>query len=107
VAELVANRASKMNKRVLAMGGAKNHLVALPDCEVESAASDIVASFAGCAGQRCMVRLGFGLVEFWCSEFELLVFYQRLPYVLLARAVASTIIPRHLCISLLSRSLTS
>jgi acyl-CoA reductase-like NAD-dependent aldehyde dehydrogenase len=56
VAELVANRATKLNKRVLAMGGAKNHLVALPDCEVESAASDIVASFAGCAGQRCMVR---------------------------------------------------
>lgn len=53
----MANRASKLNKRVLAMGGAKNHLVALPDCEVESAASDIVASFAGCAGQRCMVSL--------------------------------------------------
>lgn len=64
VAELVATRASKLNKRVLAMGGAKNHLVALPDCEVESAASDIVASFAGCAGQRCMVRFGFGLEVF-------------------------------------------
>jgi malonate-semialdehyde dehydrogenase (acetylating) / methylmalonate-semialdehyde dehydrogenase len=39
---------------VLALGGAKNHLVALPDCEYEGAATDIVASFAGCAGQRCM-----------------------------------------------------
>jgi acyl-CoA reductase-like NAD-dependent aldehyde dehydrogenase len=29
-------------------------LVALPDCEVESASSDICVSFAGCAGQRCM-----------------------------------------------------
>lgn len=54
VAEIVHQRASKLNKRVLAMGGAKNHLVALPDCEVESASQDIVASFAGCAGQRCM-----------------------------------------------------
>lgn len=57
VAEVVAERASRLNKRVLAMGGAKNHLVALPDCHVESASSDIVASFAGCAGQRCMVSV--------------------------------------------------
>ena len=40
-----------------ALGGAKNHLVALPDCDVEMAANDIVASFAGCCGQRCLVRL--------------------------------------------------
>lgn len=39
---------------MLALGGAKNHLVALPDCEYESASQDIVASYAGCAGQRCM-----------------------------------------------------
>ncbi len=39
---------------MLALGGAKNHLVALSDCEPESSASDIVASFAGCSGQRCM-----------------------------------------------------
>jgi malonate-semialdehyde dehydrogenase (acetylating)/methylmalonate-semialdehyde dehydrogenase len=54
VAELVANRCRALNKRVLALGGAKNHLVALPDCDVDMAASDIVASFGGCAGQRCM-----------------------------------------------------
>ena len=35
-------------------GGAKNHLVSAPDCDLEMASSDIVASFAGCAGQRCM-----------------------------------------------------
>ena len=39
---------------MLALGGAKNHLVALPDCDTSMAARDIVASFAGCAGQRCM-----------------------------------------------------
>ena len=41
-------------KRVLALGGAKNHLVALQDCDIEMAASDVVSSFSGCAGQRCM-----------------------------------------------------
>lgn len=41
-------------RQVLALGGAKNHLVALSDCEPESASQDIVASFAGCCGQRCM-----------------------------------------------------
>lgn len=38
----------------LSLGGAKNHLVALPDCDSEGAATDIVASYAGCCGQRCM-----------------------------------------------------
>jgi len=36
------------------LGGAKNHLIAFPDCNLDLAASDIVASFSGCAGQRCM-----------------------------------------------------
>jgi len=54
VAELVAQRCRALNKRVLALGGAKNHLVALPDCDAAACARDIVASFAGCAGQRCM-----------------------------------------------------
>ncbi|CAN0235828.1 unnamed protein product, partial [Pylaiella littoralis] len=54
VAKSVAARCHAVNKRVLALGGAENHLIALPDCEHETAAHDIVASFAGCAGQRCM-----------------------------------------------------
>jgi len=52
VAAKVASTCS--SKRCTALGGAKNHLVALPDCDVASAARDIVVSFAGCAGQRCM-----------------------------------------------------
>lgn len=43
-----------LTPQVIALGGAKNHLIALPDCEPESASQDIVASFAGCCGQRCM-----------------------------------------------------
>mmetsp|Transcript_9092 Transcript_9092/g.10498 ORF Transcript_9092/g.10498 Transcript_9092/m.10498 type:complete len:535 (+) Transcript_9092:48-1652(+) len=54
VASAVATRCRNLNKRVVALGGAKNHLVALPDCDIESASSDIVVSYAGCAGQRCM-----------------------------------------------------
>jgi len=54
VAKAVYARARAAGKKALALGGAKNHLVAAPDCNVDMAASDIVASFAGCAGQRCM-----------------------------------------------------
>jgi len=54
VAEIVSARCRALNKRCTSLGGAKNHLVALPDCEPDSAASDITVSFAGCAGQRCM-----------------------------------------------------
>ena len=36
------------------MGGAKNHLIVLEDAHVDMAASNIAASMAGCAGQRCM-----------------------------------------------------
>lgn len=54
VAKLVAQRCRALDKRVLALGGAKNHLVVLPDADFDMASKDIVASFAGCAGQRCM-----------------------------------------------------
>jgi malonate-semialdehyde dehydrogenase (acetylating)/methylmalonate-semialdehyde dehydrogenase len=54
VANIVSTRCRAMNKRCTALGGAKNHLVALDDCEVDGAADDITVSFAGCAGQRCM-----------------------------------------------------
>jgi malonate-semialdehyde dehydrogenase (acetylating)/methylmalonate-semialdehyde dehydrogenase len=40
-------------KRALALGGAKNHLIVLPDAP-ESTAENVIASMAGCAGQRCM-----------------------------------------------------
>lgn len=54
IAALLHERCSKLHKRVLCMGGAKNHLVALPDCNIDMATTDIVASSSGCAGQRCM-----------------------------------------------------
>ena len=54
VAEAVSGRCRRLNKRCTALGGAKNHLIALPDCDVEGTSSDVVVSYAGCAGQRCM-----------------------------------------------------
>jgi len=54
VAKALHMRATQAGKRAICLGGAKNHLVALEDCVVDMAASDICASFAGSAGQRCM-----------------------------------------------------
>src|SRR5688572_26799634 len=53
-AKAVYRRATAALKRCLALGGAKNHLIVMPDAERESAAANIVASMAGSAGQRCM-----------------------------------------------------
>jgi len=54
VADLVQKRCHAAGKRVLALGGAKNHLVALPVCNLDMCAQDIVNSYTGCTGQRCM-----------------------------------------------------
>jgi len=54
VARAVYARAAASLKRALCLGGAKNHLIVLPDAHVEMAATNIAASFTGCAGQRCM-----------------------------------------------------
>lgn len=53
-AKIVYRRASNNLKRCLALGGAKNHLIVMPDADREMAASNIIASMSGCAGQRCM-----------------------------------------------------
>ena len=54
VAKIVYRRATSQLKRCLALGGAKNHLIVMPDADLEMASSNIVASMSGCAGQRCM-----------------------------------------------------
>ncbi len=54
VAKLVHSRGTLSGKRVLALGGAKNHLVVMPDAEPGLTATNVVASAYGCAGQRCM-----------------------------------------------------
>jgi len=66
VAKIVYSRASKNGKRVLVLGGAKNHVVVMEDADLEITAHDIVRSSMGCAGQRCMavhVMIGVGKVQ--------------------------------------------
>lgn len=54
VAKIVYARASASFKRVLSLGGAKNHLLVLPDAHPGMTATNVTASMSGCAGQRCM-----------------------------------------------------
>jgi malonate-semialdehyde dehydrogenase (acetylating)/methylmalonate-semialdehyde dehydrogenase len=54
VARAVYARAAEQGKRALALGGAKNTMILAPDADPELAVSGIVASYTGCAGQRCM-----------------------------------------------------
>lgn len=66
VAKIVYKRATSNLKRCVALGGAKNHLLVLPDAHPEMTASNVVASMSGCAGQRCMaasVMVGVDKVE--------------------------------------------
>ncbi len=54
VAKLVYERAAKAGKRVQALGGAKNHMVVMPDAVIDKTVEGIIASGFGAAGQRCM-----------------------------------------------------
>jgi len=66
VAKAVYGRASTNGMRALCLGGAKNHLIVVPDADLQVTAENIVASFTGCAGQRCMaasVLLAVGDVD--------------------------------------------
>ncbi len=54
VARLVYERAAKAGKRVQALGGAKNHMVVMPDAMIDPTVDGIIGSAFGAAGQRCM-----------------------------------------------------
>jgi malonate-semialdehyde dehydrogenase (acetylating)/methylmalonate-semialdehyde dehydrogenase len=66
VAKIVYQRATQKFKRVLALGGAKNHLMVLPDAKADMTAQNVAASMSGCAGQRCMAAsamVGVGNID--------------------------------------------
>ena len=50
----IAEACVKSNKRFQAMGGAKNHLVVMPDAKLDEVVRNMITSGYGCAGQRCM-----------------------------------------------------
>ena len=54
VARIVYERSAQAGKRVQALGGAKNHMVVMPDAVVEKTVDGIIGSAFGAAGQRCM-----------------------------------------------------
>jgi malonate-semialdehyde dehydrogenase (acetylating)/methylmalonate-semialdehyde dehydrogenase len=54
IAQAIYNRASANGKRVQALGGAKNHMVVLPDADLPGAADAAVSAAYGSAGERCM-----------------------------------------------------
>ena len=80
VAKIVYQRATNNLKRCLALGGAKNHLLVLPDALPGMTAQNVAASMSGCAGQRCMAAsamVGVGaidhIVEKICEEARKIV----------------------------------
>ncbi|WP_289008212.1 CoA-acylating methylmalonate-semialdehyde dehydrogenase [uncultured Thermomonospora sp.] len=54
IARYVYERAARTGKRVQALGGAKNHMVVLPDADLDLAADAAVSAGFGSAGERCM-----------------------------------------------------
>ncbi|MEO5997817.1 MAG: CoA-acylating methylmalonate-semialdehyde dehydrogenase [Chitinophagaceae bacterium] len=75
VAKIVYQRSTHHYKRCLALGGAKNHLLVLPDAIPGMTAQNVAASMSGCAGQRCMAAsamVGVGnidhIIEKICEE---------------------------------------
>ena len=66
IAKLVYQLSTQNLKRCIALGGAKNHLIVLPDADKDMASDDILASMSGCSGQRCMAAsamVGVGEVQ--------------------------------------------
>jgi malonate-semialdehyde dehydrogenase (acetylating)/methylmalonate-semialdehyde dehydrogenase len=66
VAKIVYQRSTQNLKRCLALGGAKNHLMVLPDAIPDMTAQNVAASMSGCAGQRCMAAsamVGVGAID--------------------------------------------
>ncbi|WP_102191448.1 CoA-acylating methylmalonate-semialdehyde dehydrogenase [Microbacterium aurantiacum] len=54
IARSIYQRASANGKRVQALGGAKNHMVVMPDADIESATAAAISAAYGSAGERCM-----------------------------------------------------
>jgi malonate-semialdehyde dehydrogenase (acetylating)/methylmalonate-semialdehyde dehydrogenase len=81
IAEYIHQEAGKRGKRVQALGGAKNHLVVMPDADLEQVADALSGAAYGSAGERCMAisvavavgKAADGLVEALKSRAEKLV----------------------------------
>ncbi len=54
IAQYVYERGTKSGKRVQALGGAKNHMIIMPDADMDQAANALMGAGYGAAGERCM-----------------------------------------------------
>jgi len=54
IAEYIHTQASQRGKRVQALGGAKNHMIVMPDADLDQAADALIGAAYGSAGERCM-----------------------------------------------------
>jgi malonate-semialdehyde dehydrogenase (acetylating)/methylmalonate-semialdehyde dehydrogenase len=54
IAEYIHNEGGRHGKRVQALGGAKNHMVVMPDADLDQAVDALIGSAYGSAGERCM-----------------------------------------------------
>jgi malonate-semialdehyde dehydrogenase (acetylating) / methylmalonate-semialdehyde dehydrogenase len=75
IAEYVYREGTKHSKRVQALGGAKNHLIVMPDADLDQAADALVGAAYGSAGERCMaisvaVTVGSATADNLLSKLE-------------------------------------
>ena len=56
IAKYIYENAAKNEKRVQALGGAKNHFVVMPDCDLDGAVNGLMGAAYGSAGERCMAQ---------------------------------------------------
>jgi len=78
IAKYIYENAAKNEKRVQALGGAKNHCVVMPDCDLDQAVNGLMGAAYGSAGERCMAqsvavavgKIGNQLVEKLAKKVE-------------------------------------
>jgi malonate-semialdehyde dehydrogenase (acetylating)/methylmalonate-semialdehyde dehydrogenase len=78
IAKYIYENCAKNEKRVQALGGAKNHAVIMPDCDLDQAVNGLMGAAYGSAGERCMAQsvavavggIGDKLVESLAKKVE-------------------------------------
>ena len=80
IAKYIYENSARNEKRVQALGGAKNHAVIMPDCDLEQAVNGLMGAAYGSAGERCMAQsvavavggIGDKLIESLAKKVEAL-----------------------------------
>ena len=80
IAKYIYENCAKNEKRVQALGGAKNHCVVMPDCDLDQAVNGLMGAAYGSAGERCMAQsvavavggIGDKLVDALAKKVEVL-----------------------------------